>query len=174
FLVHVDARRPEDAIASVRASWEKAYPGALFDYFFLDENYNRQYESDIRFGNVTAAFCLLATLIACLGLFGLASYTVMQRTKEIGIRKVLGASVSQIVQLLSFDFIKVVLLAAAIATPIAYFAVTNWLSGYSVKVLLSIWLFVLPVIAVLVIALLTVSFQTVRSALMNPSKVLTE
>ncbi len=174
FLVHVDADKPADVIASVRASWEKAFPGALFDYFFLDESYNRQYESDIRFGNVTAAFCLLATLIACLGLFGLASYTVMQRTKEIGIRKVLGASVSQIVQLLSFDFVRIVLIASALATPIAYFAVSNWLSGYSVKVVLSIWIFVLPILAILNIALLTVSFQTVKSALMNPSKVLGE
>jgi putative ABC transport system permease protein len=174
FLVHADAGRPEEVIALVRTSWEKAYPGALFDYFFLDENYNRQYESDTRFGNVTAAFCLLATLIACLGLFGLASYTVMQRTKEIGIRKVLGASVSQIVQLLSFDFIKIVLIASALATPIAYFAVMNWLSGYSVKVNLNIWLFGLPILLILIIALLTVSFQTVKTALTNPSKVLSE
>ncbi len=174
YSIRVDVSNVTDVIASVKSSWNKIYPDDIFDYYFLDESYNRQYTDDIRFGNVTAAFCLLATIIACLGLFGLASFTIVQRTREIGIRKVLGASVGQIVRLLSADFIKVVLIASALAVPIAYVAMSRWLLSYAVRVDLGLWIFALPVIIVLLIALITVSFQTIKTALMNPSDVLGE
>jgi putative ABC transport system permease protein len=174
YSIRMETKNTADVIASIKTSWEKAYPDSIFEYYFLDESYNRQYLGDIRFGNVTAAFCLLATLIACLGLFGLASYTIVQRAREIGIRKVLGASVVQVVRLLAMDFIKIVMIASALAIPIAYFAMVKWLSGYTVKVDFTVWIFLLPVVLILAIALVTVSFQTIKTALMNPSEVLGE
>jgi len=114
----------------------------------------------------------LAVFIACLGLFGLSSFTIVQRTKEIGIRKVLGASVMQIVTLLSQDFAKVIFIAALLALPVAYFAMETWLSNYAVRIDLSAWIFILPVAMIFLFALGTVSVQTIRSALSNPSKAL--
>jgi putative ABC transport system permease protein len=141
----------------------------VFHYFFLDEKYDQQYRADTQFGKVVATFSGLAVFIACLGLFGLSAFTIVQRTKEIGIRKVLGASVLQIVHLLSKDFAKVVLIASLLALPIAYFATEQWLSGYAVRINLNVWIFLMPVVIILGIALFTVSFQTIKTALENPS-----
>lgn len=170
--VKLSADDMHEAVAEVKQIWNKVYPNAVFHYFFLDEKYNQQYQADIRFGEVIATFSTLAIIIACLGLFGLSAFTIVQRTKEIGIRKVLGASVLQIVHLLSKDFVKVVLIAALIAMPMAYIGIEQWLSGYAVRINLSVWLFVLPVVIILVIALCTVSFQTIKTALSNPSNAL--
>ena len=115
---------------------------------------------------------MLAIIIACLGLFALTAFTAQQRTKEIGIRKVLGASVLQIVNLLSKDFAKVILVAAVLALPLAYFAMDQWLSTYATRISLNVWIFALPVVVILLIALLTVSFQTIRTALSNPTNAL--
>jgi putative ABC transport system permease protein len=117
---------------------------------------------------VIVTFSVLAVLIACLGLFGLSSYTITQRTKEIGIRKVLGASVSQIVTLLSGNFIRVVLVASLLALPLAWLAMTEWLSGYAVRIELTAWIFIIPVAIIVATALVTVSVQTVKSAMANP------
>lgn len=160
------------AVAQVKEVWNKVYPNTVFHYFFLDEMYNQQYQADVRFGQVIATFSTLAIIIACLGLFGLSAFTIVQRTKEIGIRKVLGASVLQIVHLLSKDFVKVVLIAAIVALPVAYIGIEQWLSGYAVRISLSVWLFILPVVIILTIALCTVSFQTIRTALSNPTNAL--
>jgi putative ABC transport system permease protein len=116
-----------------------------------------------------AAFSTLIILIACLGLFGLSSYTITQRTREIGIRKVLGASVAGIVQLLSLEFARTVFIAALIALPIAYFAMEEWLSYYAVRISLNVWVFVLAVVTIMVLAMVTVSFQTIRTAVDNPT-----
>jgi putative ABC transport system permease protein len=118
---------------------------------------------------VVATFSALAIFVACLGLFGLSAFTIVQRTKEIGIRKVLGASVLQIVHLLSKDFVKVVMIASLLALPVAYFAVEQWLSSYAIRISLNAWIFLIPVLIILLIALFTVSFQTVKTALENPS-----
>ncbi len=123
-------------------------------------------------GRVIATFSGLAIFIACLGLFGLSSYTIVQRSKEIGIRKVLGASVNQIVRLLSFDFVKVVIVASVVAMPIAYLAVDEWLSTYSVRIDLDVLTFIAPVIIILLMALITVSFQTIKTAIANPVEAL--
>ncbi len=136
--------------------------------FFMDEQFARQYKADQQFGSIITSFSVLAVFIACLGLFGLSSYTILQRTKEIGIRKVLGASVMQIVSLLSKDFARIVVVAALIALPVAWWAMQSWLSNYAVRVSLNAWIFIVPVAAILVIALVTVSFQTIRTALSNP------
>jgi putative ABC transport system permease protein len=169
FSIRLKTEKMNQTIASVKSVWNEVFPNTLFHYFFLDEKYNQQYRSDIRFGKVIATFSGLAVFIACLGLFGLSAFTIVQRTKEIGIRKVLGASVLQIVHLLSKDFAKVVLIASIVAVPIAYFATDQWLSGYAVRISLNVWIFLFPVIIILGIALLTVSFQTIKTALENPA-----
>ena len=154
-----------ETLASVKGVWNEVFPNTLFHYFFLDEKYDQQYRTDIRFGKVIATFSGLAVFIACLGLFGLSAFTIVQRTKEIGIRKVLGASVLQIVHLLSKDFAKVVLMASIVAVPIAYFATDQWLSGYAVRISLNVWIFLFPVIIISGIALFTVSFKPSRRRL---------
>jgi putative ABC transport system permease protein len=168
FSIRLSTRDLPHAMAAVRSAWDRVFPDNVFSYFFLDERFDQQYAADVKFGEVIAAFSLLAVFIACLGLFGLSSYTIVQRTKEIGIRKVLGASVRQIVQLLSLDFVSVVMIASLIALPVAYFAMEEWLSGYANRIHLNGWLFLLPVVLVLFIAMATVSFQTLKTALTNP------
>lgn len=172
FSFRLKSQNIHETITAVKQTWEKIYPGSLFDYFFLDEKYDQQYKADAQFGQVMAAFSGLIIFIACLGLFGLSSYTIVQRTREIGIRKVLGASITQIVQLLSVDLMKIVTIAALLALPIAYFVMEEWLSGYAVRICLNLWIFLLPVIAILIVALSTVSFQTIKTALSNPTEAL--
>lgn len=162
-----DARKTIDV---VRTGWNKFFPGNTFDYFFLDEHFNDQYKADQRFGQVFGLFTSLAILVACLGLFGLASFTTIQRTKEIGIRKVLGASVVTILKLLYREFALLLLIAFVIATPIAWLAISNWLQGYAFRISVHWTYFVLPFLTIVVIALITVSFQSIKAALANPVK----
>jgi len=169
FSIRLKTENMGETLATVKNVWNEVFPNTLFHYFFLDEKYDQQYRSDLRFGNVIATFSGLAVFIACLGLFGLSAFTIVQRTKEIGIRKVLGASVLQIVHLLSKDFAKIVLIASVLALPIAYLATDQWLSGYAVRISLNVWIFLIPVVIILGIAMFTVSFQTVKTALENPS-----
>ena len=169
FTLRLNSTNIHETIASVKTVYGEVLPNMVFSYFFLDEKYNQQYRADAQFGQVIATFSGLAVFIACLGLFGLSSYVIVQRTKEIGIRKVLGASVTQIVRLLSQDFAKVVMIAALVAMPVAYFALEEWLSNYEVRIGLSAWVFILPVFLILLLALATVSFQTLRTALTNPT-----
>jgi len=167
-VVKVKAADVTSAIAAIKNAFTINFPNSTFDYFFIDEMYNDQYQAEQRFGKVVVTFSVLAVLIACLGLFGLSSYTISQRTKEIGIRKVLGASVLQIVSLLSGNFVRVVLVASLLALPIAWWAMTEWLSSYAVRIELNAWMFFVPVVMILATALITVSVQTVRSAMANP------
>ncbi|HEX6227155.1 MAG TPA: ABC transporter permease [Chryseolinea sp.] len=169
FSIRLNTDNMSKTLAEVKEIWNQVFPNTVFHYFFLDEKYDQQYSADMQFGKVVATFSGLAVFIACLGLFGLSAFTIVQRTKEIGIRKVLGASVLQIVHLLSKDFGKVVLLASLLALPIAYIATKQWLSGYAVKITLNVWMFLFPVIIIFTIAILTVSFQTIKTALENPS-----
>ncbi len=157
-------------IGELEALYKKSYPGNPFEFFFVDERYNQQYESEQQYGKVFTAASLLATFIACLGLFGLATFTAEQRTKEIGVRKVLGASVASIVALLSKDFLKLVLVAIVIASPIAWYAMNAWLADFAYKIDIEWWYFALAGGLAVGIALLTVSFQSVKAALMNPVK----
>ena len=169
FSVKLKTENMPETVAAVKKVWNEVFPNALFHYFFLDETYDQQYQADARFGKVIASFSALAVFIACLGLFGLSAFTIVQRTKEIGIRKVLGASVLEIVHLLSKDFAKVIMIASLLALPLAYFAVEQWLASYAIRINLNIWLFAIPVIIILVIAMGTVSFQTFKTALENPT-----
>jgi putative ABC transport system permease protein len=157
-------------IASVGAVWEKLAPHRPFLYSFLDEDFNKQYESDFRFRKIFTTFSVLAIMIACLGLLGLATYTAEQRTKEIGIRKVLGADVSTIVGLLSRDFIKLVLVAILVATPVAWYGMNKWLEGFAYQVPIHWWVFGIAGALAVVIALATISFQAIKAALMDPVK----
>lgn len=167
--VRLNTTDPRDVIASVENAWAKVFPGDVFSYSFVNEKYDQQYRADVQFGQVVATFSALAVVIACLGLFGLSSYTIVQRRKEIGIRKVLGASISQIVSLLSGGYIRIIFTASIIALPVAWFVVDNWLAEYSVRISLNAWMFIGPVLLILCTALLTVGVQTVRSALINPA-----
>jgi putative ABC transport system permease protein len=157
-------------IAAVKADWNKLFPGNTFEYFFLDDHFNQQYKADQTFGQVFGLFTSLAILVACLGLFGLASFTTIQRTKEIGIRKVLGASVLQILKLLYREFALLLLIAFALAVPIAWFVISNWLQGYAYRTNVHWAYFILPFVAIVFIALLTVSFQSLKAAIANPIK----
>lgn len=155
-------------IEEVKEIWSKLVPHRPFLYSFLDEDFNRQYQSDFIFRKLFTTFSCLAIFIACLGLLGLATYTAQQRTKEIGIRKVLGAEVHNIVTLLSKDFIKLVIVSILIATPISWYAMNEWLEGFAYRMAVQPWIFVLAGLVALIIAVLTISYQSLRSATMNP------
>ena len=163
--------RSDDIPATVSAlqqQWQTLAPQRPFQYFFLDEAFDEQYRAEARFGQLFIYFAGLAIFIACLGLLGLISYTIVQRTKEIGIRKVLGASESSIVRLLSKDFLALVLVAFVIASPVAWYALSQWLAEFAYRVTMPWWIFVVAGLAATVIAALTVSFQSVRAATANP------
>jgi len=143
---------------------------APFEYTFLDEDVQKQYETEVTLSNIINSFTLMAILISCLGLFGLAAFSAEQRTKEIGIRKVLGASVFNLTSLLSKDFIRLVMIAIVIATPISWWAMTKWLQGFAYRINIAWWMFALAGLLAIAIALFTVSFQAIRAALANPVK----
>jgi ABC-type antimicrobial peptide transport system permease subunit len=149
----------------------KKYNGSYpFEYNFLDESYAYKFSNEKRTGQLAALFAGLTIFISCLGLFGLASFTAENRTREIGIRKVLGASVASITQLLSKDFLKLVMLSFLIASPIAWWAMNGWLQSYTYRAPISWWIFALTFIISVLIALLTVSFQAIKAALTNPAR----
>jgi putative ABC transport system permease protein len=168
FSVRLKSNDMQASVAQIRNAWDDVFKGHLFSYFFLDEKYNQQYKADTQFGEVIGTFSALAIFIACLGLFGLSSFTILQRTKEIGIRKILGGSVSEIVQLLSKDFIKLILLAGVISIPFAYLAMQEWLSGYVVRVPINVWIFTIPTAMIVFVSFLTIAVQTIRAAQANP------
>jgi putative ABC transport system permease protein len=155
-------------LAELERLYKASYPGNPFDYFFVDENYNKQYRTEQQYGQLFGAAAGLAIFIACLGLFGLATFMAQQRTKEIGVRKVLGASVLGIAALLSKDFLKLVLVAFMLAAPLAWWAMTRWLQSFADKTPLDWWLFAGAGLLASLIALLTVSFQSIRAALADP------
>jgi putative ABC transport system permease protein len=172
FSAKLNTSHLDQTIASIQKSYENLYPGSPFEYFFMDEHFASQYEADKRFGQVFSLFSGMAIIIACLGLFGLVSYATIQRGKEIGVRKVLGANVSSLLMLLSKDFIKLVLLANLIAWPLAYWSIHQWLLGFATHTPIHLNFFILPSISVLLIACITVSYQTLKSAMENPVKAL--
>ncbi|HEV2480933.1 MAG TPA: ABC transporter permease [Puia sp.] len=166
----IDGRRVPETLAAVQAKWKELLPDRPFSYFFLDEFFNRQYRSEMHFGRLFLNFAILAIFISCLGLMGLAAYSTLQRTKEIGVRKVVGASVGNIVFLLSKDFLKLVGWAFLIATPLAWLFVHAWLEGFAYRIGGYWWIFGLAGLTALAIALMTVSVQAIRAALADPVK----
>ena len=155
-------------MAGVEAAWQRHFPADPYSYFFLDAFFDHQYKADMLFGKVFGLFTLLAIFISCLGLFGLASYTVLQRTKEIGIRKVLGATVGSITGLLTRDFLQLVFVAILIASPVAWYIMNNWLSDFAFHIDMQWWMLAAAGLAAIAIAFLTVSLQTIKAALTNP------
>ncbi|SMD43923.1 putative ABC transport system permease protein [Aquiflexum balticum DSM 16537] len=166
----VDGENLPSTLSQIESKWKELVPHRPFIYSFLDEDFNRQYESDFRFRQIFTTFSVLAILIACLGLLGLATYTAEQRTKEIGIRKVLGAEVSSIVALLSRDFIKLVLVAIILAIPVTWYAMNSWLEGFAYRIEIEWWVYLLAGSGAVIVALATISSQAIKAALMNPVK----
>lgn len=170
--VRINAAKTPEALAYITQVYKAFDADSRPEFQFLDENFAKQYQSEQRQGNVLLAFAILAIIIACLGLFGLAAFAAEARTKEIGLRKVLGASVQDVVLMLSKDFVKLVLVAIVIGTPIAVYAMNKWLQNFEYRETLSWWIFALAGIVAIAIALLTVSSQALKSALTNPVKAL--
>jgi putative ABC transport system permease protein len=159
-------------INTLQSRWNEMAPNQPFDYNFLDDRFDAMYESETRIGHIISVFTMLAIVIACLGLFGLATFTAEQRTKEIGIRKVLGAPMSRLYILMTTDFTRWVLLASAIALPLAYLGMSRWLEGFVYRTSISAGSLILAVGIALIIALVTVSYQALRVARVNPVKTL--
>jgi putative ABC transport system permease protein len=165
-----DMKHSAQAVALIQKTWKKHFPSALFDYNFLDLQIKAQYKAEERFSKIFLYFSVLSLLIACLGLYGLISFTAWQKTKEIGIRKVLGATVNGIAAMLSKDFLKLVLFACFIAMPVTWFIMNKWLQGFAYRVNIAWWMFAAGGFLVLTIALVTVSLQSIKAAITNPVK----
>ena len=166
--IHVSADRLPATVMAIEKKYAELMPDRPFNYFFLDEFFDRQYRAETRFGRLFFYFAVLAILISCLGLFGLVSYSILQRTKEIGIRKVLGASVSGIVRLLASDFLKLVFISVLIASPLAWLVMNKWLQGFAYRIPMYWWFFAVAAALSSLIALLTISFQAIKAAIANP------
>jgi putative ABC transport system permease protein len=168
--IKVSAANLPSTIKAIEKKWNQIIPYRPFEYNFLDEFFEKQYKAEDNFGNLFFNFAVLAIFISCLGLLGLSSYSTMQRTKEIGVRKVLGASISNIINLLSVDFMKLVLIAFIIASPLAWFGMHKWLESFAYRTNMSWWIFALAAFASVFIAFATISFQAIKAAIANPVK----
>jgi putative ABC transport system permease protein len=155
---------------SVRKVWEQAFPDFVYEYRFLDEKIESFYKQENQLGQLYKIFSAIAIFLSCLGLYGLASFMAVQRIKEVGIRKVLGATAGSIVYLFSKEFIMLIAIAFAIATPLVWYYMHQWLQNYAYRINVSWWLFAAGGLAAIIIALLTVSFQAIKAAMANPVK----
>ncbi len=157
-----------DNLTLVKEEFNTVYPGSAFSYFFMDQEYDKQFKIEDRFKNVFMILTAFSILIACLGLLGLASFSISKRRKEIGIRKVIGASTANILILLSTDFIKTVMISVIISVPLTYFLIQNWLKNFAFKIDLHLWLFILPILLVLVLVIFSIGVKTLQTAIANP------
>ncbi|HNA00068.1 MAG TPA: ABC transporter permease [Ferruginibacter sp.] len=169
-LVHTRGADMRALLSSIGAGWHRLNPNEPFEYNFLDEEFQKNYQAEDRLAGIVGYFTMIAILICCLGLFGLAAFSAEQRVKEIGVRKVLGASVSGIVGLLSKDFLKLVFVAIVIASPLAWYIMNKWLQDFAYRVDISWWVFVVAGIGAVLIAFITIGFQAIRAATVNPVK----
>ena len=160
----------KNALAKIEAVFKKYDPAAPFKANFVDEEFAKKFGNEKRIGTLATSFAILAIFISCLGLFGLASFVAEQRTKEIGIRKVLGASIANLWKMLSKDFVILVIFSCIIAIPAAYYFMNNWLQKYDYRTSVSWWVFAVAICGALLITLLTVSFQAIKAAIANPVK----
>jgi putative ABC transport system permease protein len=168
--VKVNPANVKNTIAAIEKEYKTLIPNRPFSYYFLDEFFDRQYRNEERFGRLFLNFAVLAIFISCLGLLGLASYSTMQRTREIGIRKVMGASVSNIINLLSKDFLKLVIISFFIAAPVSWYFMHKWLSDFAYRINISWWIFAMAGLLAILIAVITISLQAFRAAVANPVK----
>jgi putative ABC transport system permease protein len=170
FMVRISSRDIQLVINRLEVVWKQRVAHRPFEYHFLDEDYNKLYIAEQRTSALFAVSAGLAILLACLGLFGLAAFTTMQRIKEIGIRRVLGADISSITFLISKNFLLLVGISILIAVPLAWYAGNQWLQDFAFRIRINGWLFAAAAVTVLLIALITVSFQAIRAAVANPVK----
>lgn len=168
-VVKIDANQTKEVLASIESTWKTQLPAHPYEYTFFDEEFGRQYESDEEFAGLIQNFTWLSIFIACLGLFGLSTFTAEQKVKEIGIRKVLGASVQGIVFLLSQEFLKLVVVACLLAIPIAWYAMNGWLEGFAYRIELKWWFFAIAAAMAITVSVLTVSYQSIKAAMRNPA-----
>lgn len=170
FMVRIDGNNMKETLAKLETTWKQRVPDRPFNYHFLDEDYNKLYQAEQRTSALFSVAAGLAIILACLGLFGLAAFTTVQRTKEIGIRRVLGAKVSSITMLVSANFLKLVGIAVLIAAPLAWWAANKWLQDFAFRIPVQLYVFVLAALVTMLIALCTVGFHSVKAALTNPVK----
>ena len=162
----------QQSLSKIEETFSSFFPKDPYDYFFIDEFFNRQYVNERTFSKVFTLFAIFGIIVACLGLFGLSSFTALQRNKEIGIRKALGASIQGIVVLLSKEFIILIIISNVIAWPIIYWVMEQWLNNFAARIKMPIWAFIMAGMIVLITALITVGYKTLRTAKSNPVKAL--
>jgi putative ABC transport system permease protein len=169
-IAHIKTGSLKSALNIASTAWSKLDPNEPFEYSFLDQDFQKNYESEERLAAMIRYFTIIAIFISCLGLFGLTTFTVEQRTKEIGIRKVLGAGTAAIVSLLSKDFLKLVVISFLVASPLAWYFINKWLEGFAYRTPFTIWIVLIGCMVALLIAFVTISIQAIKAALMNPVK----
>jgi len=170
YSIKMNSSNIQQTVSSVQRVWNDHFPSDPFDYFFLDESFDRQYKADVQFGKIFGIFSFLAIAIACFGILSLSAYNIIQRTKEIGIRKVLGASVKSIFILLYREFVSLILIGILIAAPVAWYVMSLWLQDFAYRIPIHWWVFAVAGITTMLIALLTVSYQAIKAAVANPVK----
>jgi putative ABC transport system permease protein len=167
-IIKLNAGDFSNTLAQIEKTWKSVAPGQPFNYYFMEESFNNTYQSEQRLGRIFTIFTILSILIACLGLFGLAAFNAEKRTKEIGIRKVLGASVPQITYKLSIDFLKLVCIAVVVSIPLAWYAMNKWLEDFSYRIEIGWGVFALAIFLAMIISIITVSYQSIKAAMVNP------
>jgi ABC-type antimicrobial peptide transport system permease subunit len=170
FMIRIAPKSAQKVVNGLQKTWNKILPGNPMEYEFLDDAFNKLYHDDRQASTLILMFAVVAIAISCLGLFGLAAFTAERRTKEIGIRKVLGATVAGIARLLTKDFVKLVILAIVIALPLAWMGMNKWLQNFAYRINFEWWMFALAGLIAILIALITVSYQAIKAAIANPSK----
>ncbi|RYY62445.1 MAG: FtsX-like permease family protein, partial [Chitinophagaceae bacterium] len=168
FAIRLNTADMQSAIDKISARWQSGFSGHVFDYYFMNEMFNKQYAGDLRFGKILNLFAGFTLLITILGLLGLATYNASRRTREIGIRKVLGASSAGIIRLLSRDFLRLVFIAILIAVPLCWYVANAWLQGFTYRINISWWVFAATGSLVALLAMLTISIQGLKTAIANP------
>ncbi len=169
-IIKLSTENLPETLRDIENIWNKHARDHTFTYYFMDDSFNNTYQAELRLGTIFLTFTILAIIIACLGLFGLSTFSAEKRSKEIGIRKVLGASVEQITFQLSREFLKLVFIAIVIALPISWFAMIQWLEGYSFRIEIRPWMLITASLMAVAICILTVSYQSIRAASANPVK----
>jgi ABC-type antimicrobial peptide transport system permease subunit len=169
-LARIRQDNQKSALASIEKLYKRYNPGFPFTFSFLDEAYQKQYETETRTATLSGYFAGLAIIISCLGLFGLAAFTAQKRRKEIGVRKVIGASVANITTMLSKDFLQLIFISLAIALPLSWWLMNNWLQSFAHRVSITPYVFILASISVILITIFTISFQAIKAAITNPVK----
>ena len=166
----VNGKDMQATLSKVETFWKQRFAGYPFEYFMLDDDFNLQYKSETNLARLISLFSVLTILVACLGLFGLTAYITMKRTREIGIRKVLGATTGSVAAMLSQDFIKLVAIAIVISVPATWWMMSTWLEDFAYRINMPVWAFAVAGLSALLIAMLTVSFQAIKAAMVNPVK----